>query len=1034
MTIPAFSVKKKVTITMLTLIIVLVGVITFSRLGVDLLPDVDYPTISVVSTYSGASPADIEEIVTRPMEQWISTVQHVKKVQSISKEGICVINIEFEWGTNLDFAAQDVREVLGLYENQLPENVSKPVVVKFNLSQIPVLMYGVSGKRSLFEVEQIVKDKVVEHLQRIEGVASAYVFSPEVREFQVLLRRDRISALGVPPERVLQTLAAENINQPAGYLVQGHSEFILRTVGEFRSMDTIRKIPVGMTSQGKIIRLSEVAEIVDTKKETRMLARSNGEPALFFIVAKSSGANTVIVAAKVKAAVEELQNNLPQDIKLNLGMDMSRDIKRIASGTTANVVVGGLLVIIVVFLFLSNWRPTLTISISIPLSIIATFISFYVAGYTLNLITLMGLGLGVGMLVDNSVVVIENVFRHFVEEGKDIDTAAIAGTEEVGMAIAASTFTTIGVFFPMLFATGMVGKFAQALTLSVCFALLSSLYVALSIIPMLTSVIFRGMSREYIRSKAAHEKGFDRYRNFYKKLLISAMKNRKKFLFVVLGLFIISLALIPFLGTEFMAHTDRSTALLKVRLPVGTPMEITDKITREIETVMKTRKEILSYASIVGVNEQDQGGGNTDTNPKGTHEAIFWMTLQDKQKRDFSTEQVISQVKSKVAPYKGMKLETVDFGAAFFGGSTYPVQVNLFGKDLVLLEKLSEVVAENMKRVRGFTDINSSFTRGKDELHILVDREKAYRLGLNVNAVASAIHTYTIGKVFTRYKEKGEEYDIRVLLDKRDRKTMNDMMNLPILTPLGKKVFLQDVAKIEIGIGPLEIERENQIRKVSVFANISGRDLGSTIAELKTTLSQFERNLPSGYFIEYAGQYEDMKDAFTDLFYALLIAGLLTYMIMAAQFEHLLHPFVIMFTIPMAYMGVSFALFIAGKPINVVVFMGIIILAGIAVNNGIVMIDYINRLRSRGVEGFQAIIQGAVTRMRPVLITSITTIFGMVPMIFTTSEGAEMRVPLGLTIVGGLTAATFLTLFVIPLLYALFNRIKYQDASASGGA
>jgi HAE1 family hydrophobic/amphiphilic exporter-1 len=1027
MSLASFSVRKKVTITMLTLIIVLLGYISYTKLGVDLMPDLEFPTVSIVTPYKGASSKDIEEMVTKPIEGWISTVTNVKDVKSTSKEGLSVINVEFEWGTNLDFAAQDLRETIGMYEKFLPEDVSKPVVIKFDISQFPVLMYGIKGKRSLFDLKRIIEDEVTERLNRIDGVASAQVFSPEEREFQVLLKKDKLKKLSISPDRVLQILRAENLNQPAGYIEKGYTEYILRTVGEFKSMDMIKRIPVGYTKTGEIIRLSEIADIVDGKKDTRNIARVNEEPGLFFIITKSSGANAVIVANKVKKELEKIKKDLPSDIKFFVSMDQSEAITTTAKGTTSNVIVGGILVVFLIYLFLSNWRPTLTIIISIPLSIIATFISFYVAGYTLNFITLMGLGLGIGMLVDNSVVVIENIFRH-LEDGENSEIASARGTDEVAMAITASTLTTVGVFFPMLFASGVVGKLAQALALSVSFALLSSLFVALTIVPMLTSVIFKGMSKEEIYSKTSKEKAFEKYKNIYEGWLKNALKHKRAVLISIIIIFFLSLSLLKFTGSEFMPATDRPLVLLKLKLPVGTSLSTTDKVAKEIEKKFTVRKDVVSVTTIVGLNERDeQGGASESFNPAGPHEAVFWVRLVPKEKRKLSALEMVEEVKKELPLYKGEKLEAVDLGQAMFGGSNFPVEVQVNGKDLNMLKRLSDIIEKNMHSIKGFSDIHSSYSEGRKEIHISIDREKAYKLGLTVYQIASTIHTYTLGKAYTKFKDKGEEYDIRVLLNKNDRKTIEDIKHFPIVTPQGKTVYLDDVAILEEGEGPLKIERENQVRKISIYANILGRDLGSVIGDLKSRLKPLEKNLPSGYFIEYGGQYEDMKSGFKDLMLAFLIAVLLVYMIMASQFENLLHPFVIMFTIPLAFIGVVLGIFIGGKPISIVVLMGLIILAGIAVNNGIVMIDYINQLRRGGMDDFSALIKGATTRLRPVLITATSTIFGMLPMVFTTSEGAEMRIPLGLTIVGGLTIATFLTLFIIPIIYSVFNKIKYKE-------
>ncbi len=1027
MSLSGFSVKRKVTITMLAFIIVLIGTISYTKLGVDLMPDIEFPTVSIITPYSGASSEDVEEMVTKPIEEWISTVSNVKDVKSISKEGISIINVEFEWGTNLDFAAQDIRETIGIYEKFLPENVSKPVVLKFDVSQFPILMYGITGKRNLFELKKIVEDEVAERLARTEGVASAVVFSSEEREIRIELKKDKIKALNLSPDEILRIVSAENLNQPAGYITQDKTEYIIRTVGEFSSIDEIKKIPVGYTKTGKVIRLSDVANVIDGRKDIRSITRVSGKEGIFLVITKSSGANTAIVGKAVKKKLKKIIKTLPEDIKFHIAMDQSSTITDIARSTGSNVIMGGILVVFLIFLFLSNWRPTITIIISIPLSIIATFISFYVAGYTLNLITLVGLGLGVGMLVDNSVVVIENVFRH-LEEGEDSEKASVNGTNEVAMAITASTLTTIGVFFPMLFTTGIVGKFAQALALSVSFALVSSLFVALTIVPMLTSVIFKGADKEEIYDKASKEKSFEKYRNLYRKLLDMVLRKKYRYLTGVVLLFFISLGLLKFTGSEFMPPIDRSFIVMRLKLPIGTPLDITSDIARGIEEKIRKRPEVLSVTTTIGIDEKSEQGGASDAfSPRGPHEAVFWVKLKPKKERKYTGIEIMEQIKQSVPHYRGEKLEVIDIGRAMMGSSMYPVDVKVMGKDLEVLKKISDIVVKNMKAVRGFTDVHSSFMAGKKEVHIKIKREKAYSLGLTVYQIASAIHTYTIGKAYTKFREHGEEYDIRVLLRESDRNTISKIETLPIKTPMGKTVYLKDIAEFKISEGPFEIERENKTRKISVYGNIVGRDLGSAVEELKMRLEELEKNLPPGYFIEYGGQYEDMKEGFRDLFFALIIAILLVYMIMASQFENLLHPFVIMFTVPLAFIGVVFALLLKGEPLSVIVFMGIIILSGIAVNNGIVMVDYINQLRERGLSPYKAVIEGAVVRLRPVLITATSTITGMLPMVFTKSEGAESRIPLGLAIVGGLTAATFLTLFVVPIIYTIVNKIKPEE-------
>ncbi len=577
MSIPAFSVKRKVTITMLILIIVVVGIIAFTKLGLDLMPEIEYPTLTVITTYRGASPEDVEQLVTKPLEEIISSVSRVKKVKSVSQEGLSVITVEFEWGTDLDVAAQDVRDRISRFRNYIPEDADDPLVYKFSTTDFPVLYYGVTSKSlSQSELKKLLDDEVVERLSRLDGVASVQALSPRQREIVVRPSLKKLAAYGIGVDRIIQAIRFENINQPAGYVITSHKEMDIRVKGQFEDLEDIRKVVVGVSRQGKVIHLGDVAEVSFSDYVARVTADVNGEPAVVMLVTKTSTANTVLVARRVKKELEKIKEKLPSDVKFNLVFDQEKPITLISKRTVSNILVGGILAVIVLFLFLGNWRPTLVISLSIPLSIIATFIAFYIAGYTLNLLTLGGLALGVGMLVDNAVVVIENTYRHFEEKGLDPDRASVIGTEEVAMAITASTLTTVAVFFPMVFATGITGQLSRGLALSIAFALLSSLFVALTITPMLTAVLYRGVERgKKARFFLFMERFSDsfvkgRMRRVYERLLRAALRRRGLVLLVVFALFVVSFGVIKIVGTEFMPKMDRSMLIMKIKAPVGT--------------------------------------------------------------------------------------------------------------------------------------------------------------------------------------------------------------------------------------------------------------------------------------------------------------------------------------------------------------------------------------------------------------------------------------------------------------------------------
>ena len=1030
MRLPEFSVKKKVTMSMMAMILVVLGAISFTRLGLDFFPDLEFPTVSVITSYSGASSADIENVLTRPLEQVVSSVNRVKKVTSQTSEGVSVISIEFEWGTNLDFAAQDVRDQIGLYKQYLPEEAAEPLVMKFSFSQFPVIFYGITSDIPAMKLRTIMEDEIAPRLERIDGVASARVFSMDEREILVDVDKAALESRGLTLDQILMALRAENLNLPAGTIVERYSEILVRTLGEFRGLDDIRRTVVGMTATGEPVYVSDIAEVKDTLKEMRYAARIQRQNGVYLIVSKRSGANTQIASAAVKKAIDDLKGTIPGNPVFHVAMDQGDMIEQVTSNTVTNAWQGGLLAIVLIFLFLRNWRPTFIISLAIPLSIISTFIALYAAGYTLNLLTLGGLALGIGMLVDNAIVVIENIFRH-LEEGEGPDQASIEGTSEVGMAITASTLTTIAVFFPMIFASGITGKMTQALGLSIAFSLIASLFVALTVVPLSTSLLFRSKKSLRTIAKAPEERQFAKAKAFYRKWLDKALHHRRWVLGGALGAFVLSLAIVPFLGTEFMPAQDMDMIMLKVRMPVGTALDETDRVVGLVENIMSKMPEITMISAQIGSQaEQDAGDAASAIANAGTHEGLLWVGLAKRDKRKVSDKEIQEQIRRKLPNLRGVRFEAVDMSQMMLGGASAPVEIKLFGSDLPILKGQADQIVQLISGIEGLRDVTHTLAAGKPEIQIRIDRERAYRLGLSVYQVANTVQTATLGKVATRYREGSDEIDVRLRFKEKYRDSLDEVRSIPLRTTAGQTVYLEQLADISTGEGPIRIDRENQARRVSITANIAGRDLGSVVRDIKSRLAGYEKGLPPGYFLEYGGSYEQMKDAFIILAAAFALAVLLVYMVMASQFEHFVHPFVIMFTVPLGIIGVIIGLLVTGRTISLAVLVGVILLLGIAVNNGIVMIDYINQLIKRGIDKREAILLGSTTRLRAVLLTALTTVLGTLPMAFSKSSGSEFRAPLGVVIAFGLTATTFLTLFVIPVIYSIFNKIHFKEKRA----
>ncbi len=1032
MKIVDFSLKKRVTMSMVVLVIVILGMISFTKLGLDMLPDMDYPFITVVTTYSGVSSEDMEQNITRPVEQWISTVSGIKDLKSISLEGQSVVMIEFEWGTNLDFAAQDVRDAIGMYEQFLPKGSQKPFVMKFNFSQMPIIAYGITGgSMSLSKLRDYIDNEVATRLERIEGVASAAVFSPEFNEVLVSVDKGKLESRGLNIGQVEMAIQTSNINLPAGYMTENHREFLLRTMGEFKTLAEINDVLVGISRSGAPIFLKDIGSVSETAKETRLKLRLNGKQGIMMMLTKSSGANSVLVARQVKKILSEVEPTLKEGVKFHVWLDMSRIIEMMSNKASLNILRGGILAMLIIFLFLRNFKPTLAIGITIPLSIVVAFIAFYVMGYTLNLITLGGLALGVGMLVDNAVVVIENIYRH-LQQGMSPTEAARKGTTEVGMAIAASTLTTIAVFFPMMFATGIAGRLAQSLAVSVIIALLASLFVALTIVPMLAAWMFRIRVKKGKTASggvvALGEDKFTPVRDRYEGWLRRALVKRKTVLIGVIVLFVLSLVGSAFLGKEFMPATDNAMLYLKLTMPVGTNIEETDRIVKYLEDQSLKDPNVITTFVQTGTSEQGAQDTASGTGAAGSYEAIIYAYLKPSSERKESDKQILERWRRSFPTLENSQITAIDIaGASMFGSSTSPIEINCFGRDMGRLEGIAERIRERVAGIEGIRDVKISLEKRKPEIQLHIKKEEASKLGLTSYAISSQVQTYTIGTVVSRMFVEGEDRDIRVQLKESDRASLEDLKKLPIQTPTGTKVYLSEVAEFKDLFGPVRIDRENMVRKVTVGANYIGSNLGAIINNVKKQTRDITAHLPEGYFTEIGGQYENMTETFTTLAFALLIALVLVFAVMASLYENLKFPFINMFTLPLAFIGVVVLLAITGKTINMGSIMGFIILAGIAVNNGIVMVDYINQLIEGGMDRLEAVIQGAATRMRPILITSLTTMGGMIPMALTTKNGGEMNSPMAVAIIGGLIASTFMTLFFIPVLYTYFARIKVNN-------
>lgn len=1033
MKIVNISVDRPVTILMIILIIIVLGVISVTRLPREMMPDITYPVVTVVTRYSGVSPEDIENMVTKPIEESVSTVNNVKEVSSVSSEGLSMVNVEFEWGTNIDFAAQDIRDNLDFISDFLPEDISQPIVYKIDLSMMPVIYWAVtSEKMGHIEFRNYVEDNIKDQLEQVNGIASVMIYGGRQREIQVKIDKNELAAYGISVNQVIQALQMGNINLPAGHLIERKTEYLLRTVGEYSNLDELRNTVVTVY-KGAPICVKDVAKVLDQTKDLRGFARAQGVEGVAVIVMKQSGANTVEAANAAKERWEELVERFPEGMKSYPLFDQGKMVNRVTSRTMTSGIWGAILAIGILYIFLRSFRPTFAIAVAIPLSIATTFIPIYFLDYTLNIMTLAGLALGVGMLVDNAVVVIENIFRH-LEEGKDRIQAAKIGASEVGIAITASTLTTMIVFLPLVFIKGVAGKLSHGLALTIAFALFASLFVALTIVPMIASKLF---SHKKNGQKSSSEEETDasetrrsslftgRLLSFYQNLLKGALHHRILTVFIIALVFLGTIALGVFVvEREFVPPADTEFIMFKVKLPVGKPLEETSKVVREVEKVVNAQEGVEVVASILGSLEGMQGDPSS---PEGVNEASIMIKLKEKANRERSSMEIQEAIRDSLPDISGVKWEFFDMSRMMSGGggSQKPINIKIFGKDLGILDKVADDIKTAIDDVPGIHDIESSLDKAKPEYHIYTHRTKASMRALSVGQIATAIETAVDGKIATRYREKGKEVDVRVEFQEEDVDTIDDINHAFIKSPIGTQVRLVEVAELKKAKGPVKLTRENRKRTVSVNANIDPNvtDLGGAMEKIQNIVGKMD--IPSGYFVEYGGEFEQMEETFSALFWALVLAILLMYMIMAALFESLVHPFAIMFTLPLGIIGVILGLFVTGTAISMTSLMGVLILFGIVVNNAIVLIDYVNQLRrEHGFERNEAIVEAASVRLRPIFITAFTTILALAPMAISRSEGAEMRAPMAISVMGGLLVATVLTLVVVPVIYSIFDDIS----------
>jgi HAE1 family hydrophobic/amphiphilic exporter-1 len=1059
MKIVKFSISRPVTVGMFTIALVLFGFISFNKLSIDLLPDISYPTITVRTEYPGNAPAEIENLITKPVEESVGVVGNVIQVSSVSRAGVSEVMVEFDWGTDMDFAVLDIREKLDLL--RLPDDSEKPLILRFDPSQDPIVRYVVSGDPGLKELRILTEEFIKPEIEALEGVAAVRINGGLEEEIHVDIAEGKLSSMGISLDAIINRLAEENINLASGTLEDGEAEYLVRTINEFKRVDDIGDIVIGSRS-GVHVYLRDIAEVTSSHKEREIIIRVNGEEGVELALYREAGRNTVAVSAGIERRIDSLRPTLPPGVRIEKVFDQAIFIRESMNEVLKTAIIGGILAIAILYFFLQHAKSTAVISLAIPISIVTTFFLMYGAGVSLNIMSLGGLALGVGLLVDNSIVVLESINR-YRREGISSSDAAFKGTSDVGKAVTAATLTTVAVFLPIVFVQGVAGQLFRDQALTVTFSLLTSLVVSLTLIPMLSSrgggalgaVAGNPSSASDSAGRSARFAGailgvvlviirvlgnfvkivlrpalklflslYEHAERSYGRILDSALRRRGLTVTIALLSMVVCILLYAQLGRELIPDLVQGQFNVEVKLPAGTPLASTGVVMGDMERSVSAADGVERVFSTVGSNPTMGGSLEEKDESKGQINVAL----------DFGTDPVREEnVRNKLRADFDLipDLEYKFTRPSYFTLKT-PIEVIVWGEDLDILKGISSRIKQLLRDVEGVTDIRSLLEEGTPEILISFNRERLARMGLSVGPISNLLRSKVYGEVATEFVKGERKIDIRVQVRRDQIQELADLERLIINPGAEVPIMLKSVADFEIVSSPSEIHRLDQRRIAKVTANLTNRDLSSAVAEIES-LIQDKLELGPEYIPEMGGQNREMMLSFSSMRFALLLAIFLVYLVMASQFESFLHPFVILFTIPLSLVGAVLLLFITGKPVSVLVFIGVIMLAGIVVNNAIVLVDYINILRRNGEAKLEAIRKAARVRFRPILMTTATTVLGLVPMALGIGEGGEIRSPMAVTVIGGLIFSTLLTLVVIPVVYSLLERerkeLRARDAS-----
>lgn len=1028
MKLPNLSVKRPVATTMVFVALLLFGLVSLHKLPLDLMPEMELPALTVMTVYPGASAEEVEEQITTILEEILAGTENLKEISSASRENVSFITLQFEWGADINESANNARDLMELVKRSLPEESSNPVIYKINSSLFPVIVYGISATESYNGINEIIEDKVALPIKKVEGVGSVIYIGQPVREVKINVNPDKLMAYNISIAQISSLLKTENISIPGGNIKVGDNDFSIKIPGKLTDQEEIREVAI-KDFNGKIVRLKDIATLEDDFKDKDEYARSVNGKGVSLMVQKQSGVNTLEVANNVRAEVEKIQKTLPPDVEIFEIINTDELVVQSIRNLTNTLWWALLFVTLVVFVFLRQWRSSLIVFLTIPFSLIISFIVMFAIGYTINIFSLSAIVIALGMVVDNAIVVLENISQH-IDRGGRAKQAAIFGASEMGMAITASTATTLMVFIPMIFVGGVVGLLFKQLAVVTSVTMLAALLTSLSLTPMISSRLLRRKDKNVPISKSNFfsftENIFFGIEKIYKSTLKWAVNHRAFTILVAIAAFGVTMYFGRFLGTDYIPEFDAGDIMVVIETEVGTTSEKTDQVAQKVMDIVKEEVPEIIPSSLVSVTGQTEDGTLSSIGfeeGKNVATILCHMVLPDERERSAKeVGEALRQRISKIPEVEKFHVTAGSIISAAITGNVKPIEVEVSGENFDLINKFARGLTNKMMLIEGLADIQSTVDPGKLELRIKIDRKKAYAMGLNSSLIGMQVRQSIYGADAGGFSQGGEEYEMNIRYDESERNSIEDLRYLNLTNMLGQQVPLKSVAEIEEGMGAMQIEHKSQQRIVKIMANLMGVSLGEAAEDVQQIIDEME--IPEGVEVAVSGQLSQQGESFEDLYLLLIIGIALVYMVMAAQFESFKDPFIIMFAIPFTMVGIVLAFFVTGLTLSVTTFIGVIMLMGIVVNNGIVLVDYIKLLRKRGYQLKDAILEGGRSRLRPVLMTSFTTMLGMLPMAMTKGMGREMYSPLGVTIIGGLLISTFVTLILVPTIYATFHKEK----------